>query len=246
MTYPPGLLQEFNRTGDFEALRPYLPDGYAYGVFSSDLPVLHAYLLDPDVTAVTEQLAAAGAPSLVDRFRMLVLKQLLLTTERLQGEVWELGVYRGGTAALIRNILAARPAPPTFRLFDTFAGMPESDSGHDLHGAGEFADVSLTAVQALIGPGSFLDYRPGLVPDTFAGLEAAQLRFVHVDLDIHRSLVAALEFIYPRLVQGGIILLDDYGFATCPGAREAIDEYCSKSTLPLVVLPTGQAFLIKH
>ena len=247
MTYPPGLLDTFNRTQDFEALRAHLPDGYAYGVFTSDLPVLHAYLLDPAITALTQQLSEAGAPSLVDRFRMLVLKQLLLTTEGLPGEVWELGVYRGGTAALIRNVLAAQAGgPPRFRLFDTFAGMPGTDPAHDLHGAGEFSDVNLDGVQSLVGSDSFLDYRPGLVPATFAGLETTQLRFAHIDLDLHQPIAASTSFIYPRLHLGGIMLFDDYGFATCPGARVAIDQFCREMALPLVALPTGQAFLIKR
>ncbi len=250
MSYPPGLLDDYSRTRDFKTLQSYLPDGYAYGVFTSDLPVLHAYLLDAGVTEVTEQLAASGVVSLVDRFRMLILQQFLRTTASLPGEVWELGVYRGGTAALIRNVLAgwgvAGIQTPRFRLFDTFAGMPPGDPTQDLHQVGEFADVTLDTVQQVVGHDQFLEFRPGLVPDTFSGLDSVSIRFAHIDLDLHAPTLAALAFIYPRIVTGGIAVFDDYGFATCPGARTAIDGYCGLHNIPLVVLPTGQAVLIKR
>ncbi len=248
MTYRPGLLADFNATHDFAALQAELPDGYAYGVFTSDLPILHAYLLDPAITQATAQLAAHGTASLVDRFRMLVLQQLLRSTESLDGEVWELGVYRGGTALLIRNTMAAGPGPGQrcFRLFDTFCGLPQPDPEHDLHREGEFADVSLDAVKAVVGADDFLDFRPGMIPHTFVGLEKSTLRFAHVDLDLYEPIAAAVEFIYPRLLPGGIMVFDDYGFATCPGARAAVDAFCVPRRLPLVVLPTGQAFLIKR
>ena len=242
MTYRPGLID----SQDIDELRAALPDGYAYGQFQSDLPILHAYHLDPVIAETCQQLAAAGVVSLVDRFRMLVLKQLLLSTAPLDGEVWELGVYRGGTAALIRNTLAATPPAPRFRMFDTFSGMPATDPARDLHRAGDFADVSLADVQALVGADPFLDFRPGLVPETLVGLEDRAVRFAHVDLDIHAPIAAAIAFIFPRMPAGGIMLFDDYGFATCPGARLAIDEAFRGRSIPVIVLPTGQAFVIKR
>ena len=242
MTYRPGLID----TMDFEELRAALPDGYAYGRFQSDLPVLHAYHLDPLIAATMAQLADAGVVPLVDRFRMLILKQLLLSTAPVAGEVWELGVYTGGTARLIRNVLVADEAPPPLRLFDTFAGMPATDPARDLHQEGDFADVTLAGVQNLVGNEPFIDYRAGMVPTTFAGLEHVTIRFAHIDLDIHAPIAAAIAFVFPRMPPGGVMLFDDYGFATCPGARIAVNEAFDALRVPVVVLPTGQAFVSKH
>ncbi len=227
---------------------PGLPDAHAYGIWQSDLPVLHAWALDPDIAALGEQLARHDAVALVDRHRLFILKQLLRSTVSLPGEVWELGVYRGGTAAFIRNLLARyfAPEPPAFRMFDTFSGMPPANPAWDLHVEGDFADVSLTSVQALVGADPFLEFRPGLVPETFGGLEAATLRFAHIDLDLHASISASIKFAYPRLVTGGLLLFDDYGFATCPGARRAVDDYFLGREEPVVTLPTGQSFIIKR
>ncbi len=219
-------------------------DEWAYGAYDPGWPILHAYHLEPAITAVMARLATFGALSLVDRFRMSVLLRLLRSTARVPGEVWELGVYHGGSALLMRNELAPDGTVP-LRLFDTFAGLPEPDPARDFHTAGEFGDASLAGAQALVGQDSFIDWRPGLVPDTLAGLEKAVLRFVHIDLDLYAPIVAAIAFTWPRLAQGGVLLFADYGFWSCPGARTAVDEFCDAEKVALVPLPSGQAFVLK-
>ena len=54
-----------------------------------------------------------------------------------------------------------------------------------------------------------------------------------------------MKFFYPRLNSGGMIICDDYGFRTCPGARRAVDEYMSDKMESVIELPTGQAVIIK-
>ena len=223
--------------------KPALPDEWAYGTHDPGMPTLQAYHVDPDIALVMERLALHGTLALVDRFRMLILLRLLRSTAAVEGEVWELGVYRGGSALLIRNELAG--AGGRLRLFDTFAGMPETDPARDFHVAGDFADTSLAEVQALVGTDAFIDWRPGLIPITLRGLEPVRLRFVHIDLDIYAPIVATLGFAWPRLTPGAIMLFDDYGFRSCPGARAAVDEFCLAQGVALVPLPTGQAFVIK-
>ncbi len=223
-----------------------LRDPEAYRVFQTKRPILHGYLLDPDIQAVLSRLEEHGSVSLVDPFRMLVLKQLLLSTGQI-GEVWELGVFKGGTALLLHRIMSrASGERAALRLFDTFAGMPPSDPLRDLHREGDFSDTSLSEVKSLIGCDGFVDFRAGLVPETFSGLHDSQLRFAHIDLDIYAPIAAAIAFIFPRLLPGGIMLFDDYGFNTCPGARAAIEEAFADAKVPIVALPSGQAFVIKR
>lgn len=54
-----------------------------------------------------------------------------------------------------------------------------------------------------------------------------------------------LEFFYNRVVSGGIILCDDYGFAICPGAKRAFDEYMQDKCENIIHFPTGQGFIMK-
>ena len=158
------------------------------------------------------------------------------------GVVYELGVYKGGTARLLREGLDG--AARTLRLFDTFAGM-EQTSAEDRHRVGDFADTSRDAVRAFVGPDSWIDYRAGWVPETFAGVEGDVIAFAHVDLDLHDPIRAACEFIYPRLSPGGAMVFDDYGYPSTPGARRAVDGFFAQRAETPIILQTGQAIVIK-
>jgi O-methyltransferase len=167
-----------------------------------------------------------------------------------QGDFVEAGVYRGGTARMLRGLLDGKRGDggPSHRLhlFDTFAGMPGTDRQRDLHKEHDFDDTSLESVSAFVGKEDWIEYHPGFIPDTFRGLEGLRLAFAHVDVDIYQSIIDCCEFIYPRLNDGGILLFDDYGMASCPGARAAVDAFfAGKPEVPLV-LRTGQAVVFRH
>jgi O-methyltransferase len=185
--------------------------------------------------------------TLVSDDRCWVLASLLQQVLPLGGEVWECGVYRGGTARLLAETMAeAMLAPPPLRLFDTFAGMPAVDAVADRHMAGDFADTSESGVAAFVGHAAFVTTHAGRIPETLAGHEHARLAFVHVDVDIKHSVHDCCAFAWPRLVPGGVMVFDDYGFASCPGAREAVDAFFADAKAVPLVLPTGQAIVWKR
>jgi O-methyltransferase len=123
--------------------------------------------------------------------------------------------------------------------------MPATDSEKDLHQKGDFRDTSLEAVRAYVGNDDLCVFRPGFIPDTFQGLESSQIAFAHIDLDIYRSILDCLNFVWPRLSAGGFVVFDDYGFPSCPGARAAVDEFFSSRSCVPLCLPTGQAVVFK-
>lgn len=131
------------------------------------------------------------------------------------------------------------------RLFDTFAGMPETDPEKDQHRRGDFGDTSLDKVRSVVGDAEFITYHQGVIPDTFKGLESSRISLAHVDVDIYKSVMDCCEFIFPRLVSGGFIVFDDYGFPSCAGARRAVDEFFRDTDIVPLVLPTGQALAFK-
>lgn len=183
--------------------------------------------------------------TLVSADRCYILYRLLLQSLAVEGEVWECGVYQGGTAAMMAAILGDKLPAKKLYLFDTFEGMPETDAAADLHAKGDFSDTSVEAVAQYVGHAGLCVIRKGFIPQTFAGLESARIALAHVDVDIYRSVKDCLEFIWPRLSPGGFIVCDDYGFPTCPGARAAVDEFfAGKAAIPLC-LPTGQAVIFK-
>ncbi|MFI5181360.1 MAG: TylF/MycF/NovP-related O-methyltransferase [Thermoanaerobaculia bacterium] len=162
----------------------------------------------------------------------------------LQGDFLECGVYQGGTARLLAELLARKGPGRSLHLFDTFTGMPPSGP-HDLHKEGDFHDTSLPRVRQCVGHADLVRYHPGRIPETFSGIGSIRIAFAHVDVDLYQAVRDCCAFIFPRLVPGGVIVFDDYGYATCPGARKAVDEFfAGKTELPLV-LQGGQAVVFR-
>jgi O-methyltransferase len=188
----------------------------------------------------------ASPYTLVSADRCWLLYKLALQCLNLPGDFWECGVYKGGTARMLAQILYDSPAAGRLHLFDTFAGMPATDPARDWHRAGDFSDTSVDAVRAHVGNDEIVRYHPGVIPRSFAGSESATISFAHIDVDIYQAVKHCCHFILPRLVVGGIMVFDDYGFPTCPGARQAVDEFFSGTPFVPLVVPTGQAVLFKN
>jgi O-methyltransferase len=184
--------------------------------------------------------------TLVSADRCHILYQIALQALHVKGDFWECGVYKGGTAAMLSEILAKKgDGSKRLCLFDTFEGMPETDSVKDIHKKGDFSDTSATAVKELVRNDEIVEYYCGFIPDTFHDLESATISFAHVDVDIYKAVVDCCEFIFPRLSPGGFMVCDDYGFPSCPGARAAVDEFFMGRPVQPIVLPTGQALVFK-
>ncbi|MEI9890719.1 MAG: TylF/MycF/NovP-related O-methyltransferase [Caulobacteraceae bacterium] len=160
------------------------------------------------------------------------------------GDVAEAGVFQGGTAKLLREALGDRIGRQLY-LFDSFEGMKSVSSTKDRHAEGDFADTSVEAVQQVVGIEPFIHFRKGWVPETFQGLEDRKFCFAHIDLDLYDGVLESLKFFYPRMSPGGVIVFDDYGFASCPGARRAVDEFFADKPERLLVLSTGQGLVHK-
>lgn len=223
-----------------------IPDGHVYKPFRGGRAVFHPWLIDPDIASLMNDLTTNGSHTLVDWDRMWTLKWALGQTKRLPGEIWELGVYRGGSALFFKRMTSNEPKRPIIRLFDSFEGLPLPTENVDRHAAGDFADTSLEEVRALLGDDTFIDYRKGWIPHTFGGLETSSIRAAHIDLDLYQPILDAIQFVYPRLIAGGVVVFDDYGFDSCPGARRAIDEYFRDTLEVPLALPTGQAVVVKR
>ncbi len=134
------------------------------------------------------------------------------------GAFAEFGVYKGGTACWLAEV--ARRQDRKLWLFDTFCGIPVEDPV-DRHAVGDFGDVSLDAVRAAIPGATFV---VGVFPESIKGLQLPPFAFVHVDADQYRSVKAACEVFGPLMLPGGVMWFDDYGYASTPGATQAVDE----------------------
>ncbi len=211
-----------------------------------DFHLARRYLLDPwnSDPEFRRRLEEVRGRTLVNPVRCHVLDQYLRSVAGLPGDVAEIGVYRGGTARLLARTAAEEGR--TVHLFDTFAGMPATDPQKDLHREGDFADTSLEAVRAFLHDLPNVRFYPGFFPATTGPVEGLRFAFVHVDVDIHDSVRDCCAFFLPRLVPGGVMVFDDYGFLSCPGAREAVDVFFAGRPETPCYLPTGQCVVVRR
>lgn len=215
------------------------------GVPPHKLPYVTPALIDPyeidkDLLIEYDHIATR---TVVDRKRVAMLKQFAVAAKPVDGEIAEVGVYRGGTAWLIAKQFQS--TGKAVHLFDTFEGMPDTKVGVDLHKPGDFDDTSLNDVKYFMKdfPNTF--FYPGFFPTTANPIKEKKFCFVHIDLDIYQSIFDCCSFFYGRMTTGGFFVFDDYGFLSCPGAKSATDDFFKDKPESVIALPTGQALVIK-
>ncbi|MDP4200785.1 MAG: TylF/MycF/NovP-related O-methyltransferase [Bacteroidota bacterium] len=169
------------------------------------------------------------------------LYRYLKMSAPIAGSIAELGVYKGGAAKLTATVASNKKV----FLFDTFEGMP-NEQPIDKHKAGDFQDTSIERVSDLLHGLTNVVFRKGYFPDTAKGLEAERFSFVHIDGDLYQSTLDALQFFYPRMAIGGIIILDDYEWEHCPGVKQAMDEFLVGKPEQPFVRRQYQAVLVKE
>ena len=175
---------------------------------------------------------------------ILNVKQTLL--DGVQGDLAELGVFRGNSAAVLAHY--ARAHGRTVYLFDTYQGFDERDlKGTDTSRPPRFEDTSLDLVQESVGVDS-VRYVKGYFPNSIpSDLLDGRFSVVHLDCDLYEPMKAGLEFFFPRLSPGGLMIFHDYSGGYWEGAKRAVDEFVSTIAENLILLPdkSGTAMIRK-
>jgi O-methyltransferase len=178
-----------------------------------------------------QTLAAIRDYTLVDEYRLYELWSLVAQTRHLDGDVLEVGVWRGGSGAVLaRSALVTRSASRVY-LCDTFAGVVKASSRDSTYRGGEHA-ASRDDVDALIRSLGLTNVRvlEGVFPEeTGPAIADTRIRLCHIDVDVYESARGVLRWVWDRLAIGGVVVFDDYGFPQCDGVIRLVDE---ESTLP--------------
>lgn len=171
-----------------------------------------------------------------------------LKKEKISGNFAELGVYKGESARILHLMDPARK----MHLFDTFAGLPEKDLAMERGEAAtytpvNFADTSIEKVKKTLGDIADYEIHEGYFPETTRGLENESFALVNMDADLYNPTIAGLEFFYPRLSPGGVLLVHDYNYKW-EGVMKAVDEFAAQITEPVIPVPDmdGTVMIIKN
>ena len=165
--------------------------------------------------------------------------------------VVEVGAYQGGSAKFVAESFRARGQAPHFYVCDTFSGHARTDDARDdirHRTGGKFLDTSAARVGDYLAGYPNVELVVGDIVETaparFAGVPAFAL--VHVDVDVYPPTEFCLRFFAPRLAPRALLIVDDYGFTTCPGAKTAVDEFvAAHREFTMVHLLSGQALIFR-
>jgi len=90
-----------------------------------------------------------------------------------------------------------------------------------------------------------LEFHPGLVPDTFRNFQPRPICYLHIDINTATAHRDCMAFFTPQMVDGSVILFDDYAWPQHAECKLAVDEYLETHGLPCVIpLMTGQGLYI--
>ena len=174
-----------------------------------------------------------------------------LESSGVAGSFAEVGVYKGNSAKILH---ALAPQRPLF-LFDTFGGFDDADVDAEADAVNsqvkrrDFADTSLDRVRNFVGTEPSVTYCPGRFPDTAHHVPAGTtFALVQLDCDLYAPIKAGLEFFYPLLNGGGMLIIHDYASGHWPGVKLAVDEFLVDKPEGLVLIPdkSGSAALVKQ
>lgn len=186
--------------------------------------------------------------TLVDKYRCYELWQLISQTSKLNGAIIEIGVWRGGTGGLICKRLELDGNNHMVYLADTFSGVVKASKYDSFYKGTEHSDTSKQIVFELLNKLQVKNYSilEGIFPDETSHLIKDNLFcFCHIDVDVYFSAKDIVDWLWPRLTMGGIIVYDDYGFASCDGITKFVNEEIHYNDRIVIHNLNGHAIIIK-
>ena len=163
----------------------------------------------------------------------------------LDGDFVECGVNRGVLSSSIMDFLRWNSTGRRFFLFDTFCGLDARYAHADeLHTMPQYAEC-YGAANANFAEFQNVFLIQGPVPDTLSQAAIDTVCYLSIDMNCAIPEVAAAEFFWDRLSDGGLVLLDDYGYAGHRRQKDALDEFATARAVQILSLPTGQGLIIK-
>jgi O-methyltransferase len=192
-------------------------------------------------------LARFGEESGLNAERRWMVRELMRLTEDVPGDTAECGAYEGAGSFLICEMNAANKRHRRHHhVFDSFEGLSRPAAIDGTHWKmGDMARGEDLVRRNLAAFDAFTLYK-GWIPKRFADVREKSFSFVHIDVDIYESTRACLEFFFERMSDGGVIVCDDYGFTTCPGATRAVHEFLNDKPEKMLALTGGGGFLVKN
>lgn len=216
----------------------------------------HDFVRDPRfLSAYNRGVSAAGADYNF-HWRVNIALWVAQSANRLAGDFVECGVNRGFLSSSIMHYLDWNRGKKHFYLLDTFDGLDERYVSEDEKNRGALNGSRKSLKSGFYVSGvksvkeNFSEWKnvhiiQGSVPDTLAQVAANSIAYLHIDMNCSAPEVAAIEFFWPKMTPGGMVLLDDYAFVGYELSKKGMDAFAAKNGVEILSLPTGQGLLVK-
>lgn len=174
--------------------------------------------------------------------------QMLRLIGNVPGDTAECGVFEGASSWLVlRYAPDFKGKARQHHIFDSFEGLsaPGVHDHPDHFAKGDLECPEAKVRERLADFEKRVFYYKGWIPERFNEVKDRQFSFAHLDVDLYDPTKDSIEFFYPRMSPGGVIICDDYGCNTCPGATKAIDVYLANKPEKMIPFASGGGYLIK-
>jgi hypothetical protein len=195
----------------------------------------------------TKILSAVREYTMTSKESMKVLYDAInyLSTNSIEGDIVECGVWRGGSSMVSAlTLLNNKDINRTLYLYDTFEGMnPPTDDDVSVSGEtakdtwqgkfkcfADFDDVN-TNILSTEYPKENIILVKGMVENTIPQVIPDKIALLRLDTDWYESTYHELVHLFPKLVKGGVLIIDDYGF--WKGSRAAVDQYFHENNITI-------------
>lgn len=187
--------------------------------------------------------------SFVDIYKCFELWELVGQSAKLkEGDIIEVGVWRGGSGVLMAQKAKMSKIPCDVYLCDTFKGIVKAGEHDPFYWNGRHDDTYIECVQFLAKRADLDNVKilEGIFPDeTGREVEGCKFRLCHIDVDVYQSAHDIIEWIWDRLIPGGIVVYDDYGSKECKGITKHVNEQMKKKDRIVFYNLNGQGIMVK-
>lgn len=159
--------------------------------------------------------------TLVDVYRCYELWNLTRNTRTVDADILEVGVWKGGTGALLA--FANNEGGGNTILADTFSGVVKAGEQDTIYKGGEHSDTSLETVTKLleITNAKRVNIIQGIFPESASNYNFDKgIKICHIDVDTYESAKDIFEWVWDKMIKGGVVIFDDYGYWGCEGVTK--------------------------
>jgi O-methyltransferase len=185
------------------------------------------------------------------RWRVYIVCKMAEQIKHLDGDFVECGVNRGGLSYAMVHYIDFQNTNKLLFLLDTFTGydsrfLTQEEKDLDLiNKYASYNEDSYEYVQSIFSKFKCKVIK-GAVPDTLPQCETQKVAYLSIDMNCVEPEIAAFRYFWPKMVKGGIVILDDYGFPDHILQKNAFDKLSQELHFNIIQLPTGQALIFKN